>query len=115
MGSLSGHILPGAAFIIMALWETFACMTYFFQCHFLNKPYRKAMMVRTNGGRSRLPPLRLLSRLAAIALGIGAEYFTALDSNWKFVRLHNLQHLTMYAGFLVPTVSEILYHYQVQF
>lgn len=113
MGSLRGHILPGVVFIVLAIWETVSHMKCYFECYFLHKPYKKALVMQRQRS-SRLPSTKYLGRFIAILIGIAGEYFTALDSDWKFVRLHNLQHLTMYAGFLVPTIFEILYQYQVR-
>lgn len=74
---------------------------------------------KLNGGpllrarRLSLLPFESVFRLIFISIGMLGEYITALDDNWRFVTIHNGQHMTMFGFFLIPTIFELLYYFRV--
>ena len=127
MGSLLGHIVPGTAFALLAVWWTINMFLKHFEglfrrrtarmhkggCHAtLDNPIRHRPTYRDHGG-SRCPPWETLVRLFAVLVGMGGEYVTALDSSGHFVVIHNGQHMTMFGFFLFPVVFDLMHYYRV--
>ncbi len=62
---------------------------------------------------SYAPPLEITFKFVSIVIGILGEYFTGLDENWHFVKVHHGQHMTMFAFFWFASIFELMYFYRV--
>ena len=123
MGSLLGHIVPGLAFLAVSLWWTFEFLIKYHESRLLRRP---AYFHYSHPGRIRqqqrsqqkhhqqylcFPPWESMVKLVMISIGITGEFVTALDDQWHFKSLHNGQHMTMFAFFLLPVLAEMAYFY----
>ncbi|CAF0947710.1 unnamed protein product [Didymodactylos carnosus] len=121
MGTLMGHILPGAFFIIFAIWWGFALAVKYFH---VRHPTKKTLKFRSSTTFSCFCcpniPFESYLKLAFISIGILGEAITGLKHpyddtlqkrQWRFVEV-NAQHITMFFSFGFASFFEILVHSQ---
>lgn len=126
MGSFAGHLLPGLGFIVLAVkWLYSICKSNISsstherqsKSRLLSPPrefvsqsikYHQTFAQRTG---SRQPGDSLLI-ISISSIGIIGELITGFDHG-IFTHYGNMQHITMYSGYLVSAITSLLCHYKL--
>jgi hypothetical protein len=121
MGTLLGHLVPGTFFILFALWWGF-CLAI---KHYRIQKSRKSYVYYSTTTFSclccssfRTHPIESYVKLFCSIIGMLGEFLTGFThlyndrlkrKTWNFGE-NNAQHITMFLGFALASVLEILVH-----
>lgn len=127
MGTLLGHAVPGTFFILFALWWGFSIGIKFYYLRHRKKNSKKSKLYNSTTTfpcfcfySSENIPLESYLKVFSSIIGMLGEFITGFthiyDENlkhkvWGFGE-NNAQHITMFLGFGLASIFEILVHYQ---
>ncbi|CAF3309609.1 unnamed protein product [Rotaria socialis] len=127
MGSLLGHIVPGTFFALFALWWGFSIAIKYYHLHQRKKNWKKSKIYYA---KTTFPclcfysaekiPLESYVKIVCATIGMLGELITGFThlydeklkrKVWGFGE-NNTQHITMFLGFALASVFEIVAHYK---
>ncbi|PAA52749.1 hypothetical protein BOX15_Mlig011478g2, partial [Macrostomum lignano] len=109
MGTFLGHLLPGAFFLLFALWWLYSVLSRYYRAKYRRGPaYRSTVVYPCCCCCVRLP-LEGFIKMICCGIGFTAELVTAFE-NRQFTFFGNGQHATMYACFAMSGLVDILAH-----
>jgi len=123
MGTLLGHLLPGTFFIIFAIWWGFYIAIKRYQIRRSRKLsvyYSTTTFPCLCCSSSNKIPIESYLKLLCSIVGMLGEFFTGFThlnnetlkrQTWGFGE-NNAQHITMFLGFGLASLFEILVHYK---
>ncbi|CAG0898733.1 unnamed protein product [Darwinula stevensoni] len=106
MGSLEGHILPGAMFMMSSIWALGNNLVRWHRRR-LNPslpPYRTAFRFPVRGRQGVDAGFICL----LLVVGIIGEAIYAIDKTWSWASLGNAQHICMYSTFFLFYFTGVL-------
>jgi hypothetical protein len=127
MGTLLGHVVPGTFFLIFSIWWGFsiAIKHYYLRYKTKNSSKRNVYYSTTTFpcvccSLFRTIPLESYLKLFCVSVGMLGELFTGFThlynetlkrKTWSFGE-NNAQHITMFLGFGLASLFEILVHFK---
>lgn len=127
MGTLLGHIVPGTFFALFAIWWGFCiAIKYYYTCHAKSnaqkskKYYSRTTFPCLCFPSSQKIPIESYVKIFCATVGMLGEFITGFthlyDDNlkrktWGFGE-NNTQHITMFFGFALASVFEVLVHFK---
>ncbi|CAF1087452.1 unnamed protein product [Rotaria sordida] len=127
MGTLLGHIVPGTFFTIFAIWWGFSIAIKYYYLYYRKNNTQKSNIYYST---TTFPCLCLFSfqknpiesyiKICCVIIGMTGEFLTGFThlyneklqrKTWLFSE-NNMQHITMFFGFSLGSIFEILIHYK---
>lgn len=124
MGTFAGHALPGSFFIFFSVYGIYRILKTVYR----NMAYRLNVSIdpapeytariscplpteASGCCKGRAIPLDSILKVVFCLIGITGEVITGFSKEWKFVHIGNAQHSTMFSGFAISGIAELMIFY----
>ncbi|CAG5130503.1 unnamed protein product, partial [Candidula unifasciata] len=108
MGDLKGHILPGIVLLLYGLWWAVGCIRRYLLCRKTGQQYVSTVTFNCPFPCRNIEtwPVESVAKIVVFSLEILGEIFF----NISHLKLHNVQHATMYVFFLISGAVDLCMH-----